>query len=75
MRAGEESVRISFGNLTMLVQRWEEREEARPATSRKARKWGVWVELVSLGSVVGGGVAMNEYAAAPKEYSAKELKA
>lgn len=75
MRAGDERVRISFGSLTMLVQRCEEREEARPATSRKARKWGVWVALVSFGSVVGGGVAMKEYAAAPKEYRAKELKA
>jgi hypothetical protein len=58
---------MSFGSLTIFVQRCEDSEEARPATSRNARKWGVWVELGILGSEDGGGVAMNEYAAAPKE--------
>jgi hypothetical protein len=59
----------------MLVHRCDERDEARPATSRNAKKCGVCVELGSVDSVDGGGVAMNEYAAAPKEYKAKELKA
>lgn len=68
-------MRISFGSLTRLVQRCEERDDARPATSRNARKCGVCVELAIVGSVDGGGVAMKEYAAAPNEYKAKELKA
>jgi hypothetical protein len=60
MRAGDESVRISFGSLTIFVHKCEEREEARPATSRKARKWGVCVEVGRAGSSDGGGVAIKE---------------
>jgi hypothetical protein len=51
---------MSLGSLTRLVHRCEERDEARPATSRNARKWGVCVELEIVGSVDGGGVAMKE---------------
>ena len=51
---------ISFGSLTRLVQRCEESDDARPATSRNARKCGVCVELGIVGSVDGGGVAMKE---------------
>jgi hypothetical protein len=58
---------MSFGSLTRLVQRCDERDDARPATSRNAKKCGVCVELAIVGSVDGGGVAMKEYAAAPKE--------
>ena len=68
-------MRISFGSLTRFVQRCDERDDARPATSRNAIKCGVCVELGSVGSVDGGGVAMKEYAAAPNEYKAKELNA
>ena len=68
-------MRISFGSLTRFVQRCDERDDARPATSRNAIKCGVCVELGIVGSVDGGGVAMKEYAAAPNEYKAKELKA
>jgi hypothetical protein len=51
---------MSFGSLTILVHKCEEREDVKPATSRKARKCGVCVEVGRAGSSDGGGVAMKE---------------
>jgi hypothetical protein len=47
---------MSRGSRTRLVNRWEEREEVRPATRRKERKCGVCVDEGGLGVDNEGGV-------------------